>query len=214
MEISLPESPPARRLTRRGRDMRERILGATIHCIVRSGFAAMTVETVMAEAGISRGSVLHQFPTRLALAAATAERAMEVVMDAAEARARAIADPFERLAGYADIVWQIHSGPEGLALTEVLQGAGWDRDLADVIRPIARIVEARVRDASIVLARGAGIADVEAVVVRGWLLLSTVRGLIIEYRLYEGRPMIEAAIAEMKAGHRRFCLALLKSSQV
>ncbi len=54
--------------------------------IVESGFAAMTIESVMARAALSRGSVLHQFPTRLDLAITTADRTMHAVMEAARAR--------------------------------------------------------------------------------------------------------------------------------
>ena len=79
--ISLPFDSRARRLTRRGADAREKILDATIKCIVRAGFTATTVEHVMAEAGLSRGSVLHQFPNRVTLMVATAERAMRRVID-------------------------------------------------------------------------------------------------------------------------------------
>ena len=111
---------PTRRLTDKGAATRERILAATVERIVESGFAAMTIESVMAKAGLSRGSVLHQFPTRLDLAIATAQRTMRAVMDAARERANAIDDPFERLAGYAQIVWDTHSTPEGLALTDIL----------------------------------------------------------------------------------------------
>lgn len=208
------QSPRPRRLTRRGADMRARILGATIACIVRSGFAAMTVESVIAEAGISRGSMLHQFPTRLDLVVATADRAMHVVLQQARDRAGAIEDPFRRLADYAQIVWDTQSLPEGLALTEILQAAGWDRELAAAIRPIAAIVEQEVRDEMVGLATAAGIADIETMVARGWLLVSSARGLIIEHRLNEERPMILAAIEEMKASHRRFCEAVNKNSHV
>ncbi|MGJ3627383.1 TetR/AcrR family transcriptional regulator [Sphingomonas sp. MMS24-JH45] len=112
---------PQRRLTEKGLATRNRILDATVACIVRSGFAATTIETVMAEAGLSRGSAPHQFPTRLDLAVATAERSMRRVMEAARERAEAIPDRFERLAGYAQIGWEMHSLPDGLALTDILQ---------------------------------------------------------------------------------------------
>ena len=70
--ITAPVIGRPRRLTKRGIDTRERILDATIKCIVRVGFTATTIEHVMLEAGLSRGSVLHQFPNRVALMVAAA----------------------------------------------------------------------------------------------------------------------------------------------
>ncbi|MBY0300797.1 MULTISPECIES: TetR/AcrR family transcriptional regulator [Sphingomonas] len=204
---------PTRRLTDKGAATRERILAATVERIVESGFAAMTIESVMAKAGLSRGSVLHQFPTRLDLAIATAQRTMRAVMDAARERANAIDDPFERLAGYAQIVWDTHSTPEGLALTDILNAARWDTELLAAIQPVAAQVEAEIAEELRALATAGGLAEPEAMVARGWLLVSSARGLIIEHRLGSNRHVINAAIEEMKLSHRRYCEAHSKISQ-
>lgn len=197
-----------RKLTRRGADTREKILDATVRVIVSSGFAAMTIERVMAESGISRGSVLHQFPNRLALAVATAERTLQVVIDLARVASELKPDAFERLASHAEVMWDAHSSPEGLALNEIVTAAGWDRELAEGIRPIVEEVEADIRVQFVDMAREAGLPDPEAFVARGWWLVSSVRGLVIEHRLLQPRPMIDAAVEEMKASHRRYCEAL------
>ncbi len=208
MPDSRPTSLPVprdRKLTRRGADTREKILQATVACIVRSGFAAMTVENVMHEAGISRGSVLHQFPNRVALAIATVARSMQVVMAEARVQAGKIADPFSRLADYPQVVWDTHSLPEGLALTEILQAARWDMELAAGIRPITQRAEDEVALELVALARAAGFPDPQLMVARGWLLVASARGLIIESRLGYERPIIAQAVEEMKQSHRRFC---------
>jgi len=162
----------------------------------------------MAEAALSRGSVLHQFPNRVALMVATAERAMRGVMEAARSMAEAIEDPFERLSDYARISWETHSQPEGLALTDILLAARWDRELLDGLQPVTSRVEQEIHDEFIKLAREAGFADAEALVPHGWLLIASVRGLIIENSVNQSRPMIIAAIERMKERHRRFCANL------
>ncbi|BEV01465.1 TetR/AcrR family transcriptional regulator [Novosphingobium olei] len=202
-----PNATRPRKLTKRGADTRARILEATVRVIVSSGFAAMTIERVMAESGISRGSVLHQFPNRLALAIATAERTLQVVIALAADAAAAKPDPFERLASHAEVMWQAHSSPEGLALNEIVTAAGWDRELAEGIRPIIEEVEADIRVQFVEMAREAGLPDPDAFVARGWWLVASVRGLVIEHRLLQPRPMIDAALEEMKASHRRYCEA-------
>ena len=206
--LSLPLDGRARRLTRRGVDAREKILDATIKCIVRAGFTATTIEHVMAEAGLSRGSVLHQFPNRIALMVAAAERAMRRVMDSARMMAEAIDDPFERLSDYARISWETHSQPEGLALTDILLAARWDSELIAGLQPVASQVEQEIHDEFIKLASEAGFDDAEALVPHGWLLIASVRGLIIEHSLGYERPMIVAAIDRMMERHRRFCVNL------
>lgn len=203
--ISLPVDSRARRLTRRGADAREKILDATIKCIVRAGFTATTIEHVMAEAALSRGSVLHQFPNRVTLMVAAAERAMHRVMDAAREMSGAIDDPFERLADYARISWEAHSLPEGLALTDILLAARWDAELTAGLQPVAAQVEQDIHDEFIKLASEAGFADAEALIPHGWLLIASVRGLIIEHSINPSRPMILAAIDRMMERHRRFC---------
>ena len=202
-----------RRLTRRGADTREKILQATVACIVRSGFAAMTFENVMAEAGISRGSVLHQFPNRVALAIATMARSMEVVVAEAGRMSALIHDPFSRLADYAQIVWDTHSLPEGLALMEILQAARWDEELAAGIRPFTQKAEDEVAVELTGLARAAGFPDPQVMVARGWLLVASARGLIIESRLGYERPLIAEAVEEMKRSHRRYCESVVPLAQ-
>lgn len=194
-----------RKLTRRGADVRNRILGAMITCIVRSGFDATTVEHVMAEAGLSRGSVLHQFPTRLELTVATAEAAMRVVMADTEERAAAVADPFERLLHYPTIMWETHTDSHALALTDILLAARWNTELAQALLPVTSAIELQVSDEFLSLASAAGLPDPAAYVPHGWLLLASTRGLIIEYKLDPSRPMILEAIAMMKAEHQRLC---------
>lgn len=194
-----------RKLTRRGADVRNRILGAMITCIVRSGFDATTVEHVMAEAGLSRGSVLHQFPTRLELTVGTAEAAMRVVMADTEERAAAVADPFERLLHYPTIMWETHTDSHALALTDILLAARWNTELAQALLPVTSAIELQVSDEFLNLASAAGLPDPAAYVPHGWLLLASTRGLIIEYKLDPSRPMILEAIATMKVEHQRLC---------
>lgn len=206
--VPAPTTGQPRRLTKRGVNAREKILDATIRCIVRAGFTGTTVEHVMAEAQLSRGSVLYQFPNRVTLMAATAELAMRRVMDAARKLAEEHKDPFERLSDYARISWEAHSLPEGLALTDILLAARWDRELLEALQPITSDVEQEIQEEFIRLAREAGFADPEAMVPHGWLLVASVRGLIIEHSINQSRPMIAGAIEGLNERHRRFCAGL------
>jgi AcrR family transcriptional regulator len=57
----------------RSRATRRRLLETTVRCLAEHGWEASTVGFIAAEAGISRGAVLHHFPTREALILAALE---------------------------------------------------------------------------------------------------------------------------------------------
>lgn len=45
----------------RGRRTRERLVEATVDCLVAHGFASTTMQRVQSEAGVSRGALVHHF---------------------------------------------------------------------------------------------------------------------------------------------------------
>ena len=204
----IPLREGTRRLTRRGVDAREKILAAMVRCIGRYGYAGTTVEHVMAETGLSRGSVLHQFRNRIELTVATAEHLMQFALIDTRRRSDAIVDPFEHVASYAQIMWETQSQPEGVALIDILLATRWDEDLAAAIRPITDWAEGEVTNELLRLASNAGFPDPAAFVPHGWLLLASVRGLVIEFSFSRSRPMILAAAETMKQQHRALCQAL------
>lgn len=209
-DVMEPAAPTRlRKLTRRGIVARDRIVRAMIACIVRAGFEATTVEHVMAEAGLSRGSLLHQFPTRLELTVATAEHAMRTVMADAHQRVQAIATPLERLVQYPGVMWETQIGDCGLALTDILLAARWDKQLATAMLPVTSRIELQVSAELLELAQNAGLPDPAAYVPHGWLLLASTRGLLIEYKLDPSRPIILDAMQALQDEHRLLCERLL-----
>ena len=58
----------------RSRITREGLLRAAVDVLAEQGWAAATVATVAARAGVSRGAAQHHFPTRESLVTATLER--------------------------------------------------------------------------------------------------------------------------------------------
>ena len=209
-DVMEPAAPlRTRKLTRRGIDARDRIVRAMITCIVRAGFEATTVEHVMAEAGLSRGSLLHQFPTRLELTVAAAEYAMRTVMADADRRVRAIGTPLERLVQYPTVMWDAQISDCGLALTDILLAARWDTHLADALLPVTSKIELQVSAELLELAQSAGLPDPAAYVPHGWLLLASTRGLIIEYKLDPSRPIILEAMQALQNEHCLLCERLL-----
>ena len=55
----------------RSRAMRERLLDATIECLITHGWSGTSTTLVSQRAGVSRGAQLHHFPTKNALVLAS-----------------------------------------------------------------------------------------------------------------------------------------------
>lgn len=202
--------PPARR-GRRGALNRQKILEASVACINRSGYSGTSVEAVMTETQLSRGSVLLQFPTRLHLMLATAEYAMADMLQGGADRAEAIADPVERFCRFADIVWDVHRTPASIALTDILLASRWDEDLANGLRPLAEEAERRIDERFKTIAAQAGVKDMESVVLHGRLLNASVRGMTIELGFNPRREVILLALETLKRDYEMFCRSILKA---
>lgn len=70
------------------RETRARIVEAAVRSLVESGYAATTALGVQHRAEVSRGALLHHFPTSEALSAAAVQRLVEVNLEAVRAEAR------------------------------------------------------------------------------------------------------------------------------
>jgi TetR/AcrR family transcriptional repressor of nem operon len=88
----------------RGAATRERILDAAQQLVLEHGFAATTVDGILAETGASKGAFFHHFPTKADLGHALVERyaaadaeTLEALMTTAEATSE---DPAEQVATF------------------------------------------------------------------------------------------------------------------
>ena len=92
-------------MPRDGTAMRDRLLDAAQRLVLERGFAATSVDAVLAQAGATKGAFFHHFPSKNALGRALLERyaaadarALDTFMKAAEA---ASDDPAEQLVVFA-----------------------------------------------------------------------------------------------------------------
>lgn len=206
----LPQEYAARRrTTRRGEETRRQLIQAAIECLCERGYAATSIEAVMERAGVSRGSVLHQFPTRIALIAAAVESAMEIMMADTRARMRTLPDQAARYRAMCDFYWETQNIPEAAAVTEALLASRWDQALAEALRPVATRVEAEIDTETRSTATGAGAKDVEACVVHGRVMILTLRGITLELMFDRGRSMIHRALEQIRAQHIAHCNEML-----
>lgn len=203
---TLPQDASARRrTTRRGEETRRQLIRAAVDCLSERGYAATSIEAVMERASVSRGSVLHQFPTRTDLIAGAVEAAMEAMIADTRARMRALTDPLQRYRSMCDLFWETQNIPEGAAVTEALLAARWDDALAEALRPIAVRIEEEIDEDTRAMAVAAGAVDVDACVVHARVLILTLRGITLELMFDQGRAMIHRALEQIRSQHAAHC---------
>lgn len=126
----------------RSAETRARMLEATVRCLRERGYAATTTLLVAEEAGVSRGAMLHQFPTKVDLMLFVVR---EVYRDELRAYARlldALPDDRARLSAIPEVVWEVLSRPAGVAVLEIMLGSRSDPVLAERLGPLQQEIEA------------------------------------------------------------------------
>jgi AcrR family transcriptional regulator len=105
---------------------REKLLDATISCLVELGWAGTSTTEVVARAGVSRGAQVHHFPTKDDLVLAAVEHLL-LRRDEEFATAFAGLDPQRRTHGAAlDLLWNHCFGPSFDAWLELAVAARSD----------------------------------------------------------------------------------------
>ncbi|HEY6796124.1 MAG TPA: TetR/AcrR family transcriptional regulator [Kineosporiaceae bacterium] len=137
---SPPEAVPGRRpQAERSRASRNRILDAAIACLVEDGYARTNTLTIQARAGVSRGRLLHQFPSKDELLVAAAHHVCSVRLAETEALEHTLPSAAEDRAARIDavilLIWQTFHLPHFWAATELWVAARTEPALAEVIRP-------------------------------------------------------------------------------
>lgn len=184
---------------------RAKILDAAVRCLAEFGYAATSTPLVANLAKVSRGSLLHQFPTKVDLILAVAAHASRA--QGAFIRDRVLAKPIgrERFIGGVDAVWQALKRPEAIALTEITLAARSDPELAERYPGFADAVEANMHRARTRMAEGLGaVQRAGEVDVMAHMTLAALRGLAME-SVFVGRPTDDAekVVAMLKELRRR-----------
>lgn len=132
---------PRRTQAERSDETRARVLEATIRCLHTLGYAATTTLLVAQEAKVSRGAMLHQFPTKVDLMLFVVREVYDREIVEYGQRVRLIRDPRERVLAMPELAWDVLSRPSGVAVLEVLQGSRSDPALAERLHPLQSTIE-------------------------------------------------------------------------
>ncbi|MBN1091798.1 TetR/AcrR family transcriptional regulator [Blastococcus sp. TML/M2B] len=166
------------------------ILDAAVACLVEDGYAGASTLAVQARAGVSRGRLLHHFPSRAELLVAAADHLATTKLD--EVRERSVAlmadgpTGRERVDRAIDLMWATFQEPPFWAAAELWTAARTD----PALRAALRGGEGRLRAA--MSAVGDGIWGPEFAASPVYpdlteLLFTSMRGVALVYA-FEERP--------------------------
>jgi AcrR family transcriptional regulator len=133
--MSAPSRAPQQE---RSRVTQQRLLTATIDCLVEHGWSGATTTVIAERAGVSRGAQLHHYPTRAALVLAAVEhlcelRGAEIRLEAADLDG---AGPEQRLDRVIDMLATAYTGSLFIAALEVWVAARSDPELRGALIPM------------------------------------------------------------------------------
>lgn len=123
---------------------RSRILDATIECLIELGYARTTTVEVAERAGVSRGAMLHHYPSKSELLYAAMEDLHHKRMsDLREAVSRFdVADDVVEVA--VNLFWEMVKHPYFYAMQELTVAARTDAELRETLLPLAHRFEREI----------------------------------------------------------------------
>lgn len=184
------DAPAVRSRAVRTADSRALILDAAVACLVEEGYAGASTLAVQARAGVSRGRLLHHFPSRADLLVAAAGHLVTTLLAEVEQRAAALmADQPpgpERVDRAIELLWATFQEPPFWAALELWVAARTDPSLRAALRDHEPRLRAAIRAVADgiwgpEIARSPRYADLCE------LLFTSMRGVALVYA-FEDRP--------------------------
>lgn len=180
---------------------RAKIMEAAVRCLAESGYAATSTPLVARLAKVSRGSLLHQFPTKIDLMLAVAHHASNIRGATVRAYLASYPTQPERFLQGVDAVWASLQTQEAIALMEVTIAARSDPELASRYPEFAGDLEAALHRARERMAESLGVPErVQEIDTIAHLTRAALEGLAMS-SVFIGRPTDDAlkAIALLKS---------------
>jgi AcrR family transcriptional regulator len=161
-------------------ETRRKLIAAAVSCLHARGYSAVTVEQILQEAGVSRGSMLHQFPTRIDLMLGVVQSVFEDENGRYYEWLSKVDDRLERILRLPELLWETNSRPEGIAVLEILLASRSDAVLSSALVPLQAELDRIQRGWAREMLVEAGLrVDDEGPPLRR-MLLAAARGLAID----------------------------------
>jgi AcrR family transcriptional regulator len=187
-----PKTPAPRRTNaERSAATRGRLIEAAVDILVREGYSSTTTIAVADVAKVSRGAMLHHFPTRTDMLIAVAEHLIKE-----QSRLRRMQPTsmplIERFLAANDLSWELQKQPVTMALLEIMMAGRSDPDLQTRLQPLVQQVLDLRQVGALRLATALGIDEtVTRRMVR--VHLACLRGLAIDLMFTKDPAEVEIA---------------------
>lgn len=137
------EARPSRQDQRRERTRRA-LLDATVEALSELGFSGTTTLEVQKRAGVSRGALLHHFPSKAELLVAAISHLIEMRGAEIAAAARQLPTDGKRIDGVLDLLWDSFSGSLFSVALELRNAARTDPELRAALIPAELDIRERI----------------------------------------------------------------------
>lgn len=121
---------------------RQVLLDAAIQCLFEHGYGTTTTILVAEAAGVSRGAMLHQFPSKADLMTFVVEAVFEEDIALYRELLKDVSGAKDRLIAYPRAAWTLMGRPAGIAIMEIFQGSRSDPVLAEKLRAVQERIDA------------------------------------------------------------------------
>lgn len=128
--------------------MRERLLDATIACLVDFGYAGTTVTRIAERAGVTRGAQVHHYRTKADLVTAAVTHLAGKSAEFGWVRIRQVAEDEDVVGALLDALWDMHRGPTFTATVELWVAARTDPELRQYVANIEPVLMSSLQDAA------------------------------------------------------------------
>ncbi len=190
--------PPRQTQEERSEGTRRRITNAAIEILYKDGYVAATTHSIAAVAGVSRGAMLHHFPSKDDLMLAVVRAAHErdsVYMREGLAR---IHDPLERYFALPQLAWEVMSGPSGIAVLEIMMSSRSNPALAERLAPLQSEIEIESQDRILQLMKDAGLRRDTVSKDSAHLVVAAIRGFSIEAMFHKDPKKVANSLESFK----------------
>jgi AcrR family transcriptional regulator len=135
---------PSRTQKERRDETRSGLLDATIESLVEVGFRKTTTLEVQRRAGVSRGALLHHFPSKTGLIAAAVRHLAELRGRQIKQLSSELPQGSARIGAVLDLLWESFTGSLFCVAMELRAAARTDDELRAVLLEVERDVRDRI----------------------------------------------------------------------
>lgn len=171
-------------------ETRRKLVDGAIRCLHARGYGATTVEQILQDSGVKRGTMIHQFPTRVDLMLEVVRCVYEDEGNAIYTRTMETDDPIERILRIPELAFELYSRPAGVAVLEILLASRSDPVLSAALGPLQTVLEERTADNLRRVTEDAGLDPGEEGPVIRRMLTAAARGLAIDLIFSEDQALV------------------------